>query len=52
MCPGDRISVLGRAAPEIDPAGRGSFREPTKLIHMRGSDAEPVLIGAIDEPLV
>jgi hypothetical protein len=52
MCPGDRISVLGRATLEIDPAGRGSFRDPPKLNHMRGSDSEPVLIGDANEPLV
>jgi hypothetical protein len=46
---GDRVSVLGRARLEIDPAGRGSFREPPKLNHLTGSERQPVLIGDADE---
>ena len=46
--PGDRVSVLGRATMEIDPAGRGSYREPPMLAHLRGSDAEPVLVANAD----
>lgn len=47
--PGDRVSVLGRATMEIDPAGRGSYREPPMLPHMRGSDKDPVVVGNADE---
>jgi hypothetical protein len=47
--PGDRVSVLGRATMEIDPAGRGSYREPPMLPHMRGTDKDPVIVGNADE---
>jgi hypothetical protein len=42
--PGDRVSVVGRATLEIDPGGRGSFRSPPMLNHIRGSDEEPVVV--------
>jgi hypothetical protein len=41
---GDRVSVLGRASLEIDPAGRGSYREPPRLFVIRGSEKEPVAV--------
>jgi hypothetical protein len=47
--PGDRVSVLGRATMELDPAGRGSYREPPMLPHMRGSDKDPVIVANADE---
>jgi hypothetical protein len=46
---GDRVSVVGRPAREIDPAGRGSFREPPRLFIMRGSEKEPVIVIDDDE---
>src|SRR5262245_34398956 len=45
--PGDLLSVLGRASLEIDPAGRGSYWEPSMLHHIKGSEGEPVII--VDE---
>ena len=42
--PGDRVSVFGRPALEIDPAGPGSFREPPRLYVFRGSDEDPVAV--------
>ncbi len=42
--PGDRVSVLGRAKMEIDPAGRSSFREPPMLNHITGSEDAPVIV--------
>jgi len=45
--PGDRIAVLGRATLEVDPAGRGSYREAPMLVHFRGTDHQPVVI--VDE---
>ena len=42
--PGDRVTVLGRAKMEIDPAGRSSFRDPPMLNHIRGSDDAPVIV--------
>jgi hypothetical protein len=47
--PGDRVSVLGRVTMEIDPAGRGSYREPPMLPHLRGSDSDPVIVANADE---
>ena len=47
--PGDQVSVLGRATMEIDPAGRGSYREPPMLPHMRGSDKDPIIVANADE---
>lgn len=47
--PGDQVSVLGRATMEIDPAGRGSYREPPMVPHMRGSDKDPVIVANADE---
>lgn len=45
--PGDRIAVLGRATMEVDPVGRGSYREAPMLVHFRGTDDQPVVI--VDE---
>ena len=42
--PGDRVSVLGRAKMEIDPAGRSSFRDPPMLNHITGSEDAPVIL--------
>ena len=42
--PGDRVSVLGRATMEIDPAGRASFRDPPMLNHITGSEDTPVIV--------
>ena len=42
--PGDRVSVLGRARMEIDPAGRSSFRDPPMLNHITGSEDAPVIV--------
>jgi len=47
--PGDRVSVLGRSTMELDPAGRGSYREPPMLPHLRGSDRDPVIVANADE---
>jgi hypothetical protein len=41
---GDRVRVVGRPSLEIDPAGRGSFREPPRLQFMRGTLDEPVVV--------
>jgi len=48
--PGDRVSVLGRSTVEIDPAGRGSYREAPMLAHIRGTEKEPVIIADAEEP--
>jgi hypothetical protein len=42
--PGDRVSVLGRATLEVDPAGDGSFRAPLMRVWIRGSEAKPVIV--------
>jgi hypothetical protein len=42
--PGDRVSVLGRATLEVDPAGRVSLRAPPMLHWIRGSEARPVIV--------
>jgi hypothetical protein len=42
--PGDRVSVLGRATLEVDPAGRASLRAPPMLHWIRGSEARPVIV--------
>jgi hypothetical protein len=47
--PGDRISVLGRSAMELDPAAQGSYREPPMLNHIRGSEKDPVVIADAEE---
>ena len=44
LMPGDRVSVLGRAKMEIDPAGHSSFRDPPMLSHITGSDDAPVIV--------
>jgi hypothetical protein len=49
LMPGDRVSVVGCAAMEIDPAGRGSYRDPPMLFHIRGSEDEPVVIADEEE---
>jgi hypothetical protein len=47
--PGDRVSVLGRARMELDPAGRGSYREAPMLNHITGTTKEPVTIIDVEE---
>jgi hypothetical protein len=47
---GDRVSVIGRPSLTIDPAGRGSFRDPPRLFVMRGTSREPVVVIDDDEP--
>jgi hypothetical protein len=42
--PGDRVSVLGRAALEVDPGGQASLRAPPMRVWIRGSDARPVIV--------
>jgi hypothetical protein len=49
--PGDRIRVLGRPTLEIDPAGRGSSRDPPRLNHIRGTGEEPVVIADEEDPI-
>jgi hypothetical protein len=49
--PGDRVSVAGRPALEIDPAGQGSFRVPPRLFVLHGSDDEPVAVTEDGETL-
>jgi hypothetical protein len=46
--PGDRVSVLGRVTMELDPAGRGSYREAPVLAHLKGSADEPVVVAHLD----
>ena len=50
--PGDRISVHGRPTMELDPAGRGSYRDPPMRDHIRGSDEDPVTVADAEEPAV
>ena len=42
--PGDRVSVLGRATMQVDPAGNASFRDPPMLNHITGSEDVPVIV--------
>jgi hypothetical protein len=51
LAPGDRVAVLGRPSLEIDPAGRGSFREPPRLYVLRGSEDEPTAVIDDEEPV-
>jgi hypothetical protein len=46
--PGDRVSVLGRVTMELDPAGRGSYRELPMLPCMKGSAGERVHVAHTD----
>jgi hypothetical protein len=48
LMPGDHVSVLGRATMELDPAARGSYREPPMLPHLRGTESEPVIVANAD----
>jgi hypothetical protein len=45
--PGDRVSVLGRATLEIDPAGPRALRDPPMLNHIRGLEDEPVIVARV-----
>ena len=47
--PGDRVTVVGRATMEIDPAARGSHRDPPMINHIRGSEKEPVVVSDVAE---
>ena len=50
--PRDRISVLGRAWHEVDPAGESAgFRKPPMLLHLKGSGDDPVVIADAEDPL-
>lgn len=50
LMPGTEIIAVGRAAIEIDQAGRApSHREPPVLCHLRGAD-RPVVIAPVEEP--
>jgi hypothetical protein len=50
--PRDRISVLGRAWHEVDPAGESAgFRKPPMLLHLKGSGDEPVVIADAEDPI-
>lgn len=50
--PGDRVTVLGSASLEVDPAGQSAAsRRPPMLCHLRGSKRQPVVIADADEPL-
>jgi len=51
LAPGDRVAVVGRPSLEIDPAGRGSSREPPRLYVLRGSDEDPVAVIDDEEPV-
>jgi hypothetical protein len=42
--PGDRVSVLGRAKMQVDPAGHASFRDAPMLNHITGSEDAPVVV--------
>lgn len=43
--PGDRVSVVGRASLEIDPAGaRPGMRSPPVIVSLRGSTDDPVIV--------
>jgi hypothetical protein len=44
LSPGDRVSVLGRATLEVDPAGQDSFRASPMRFWLRGSEAKPVIV--------
>jgi len=49
---GDRVVVVGRPSLTIDPAGRGSYREPPQLFVMRGTTDEPIVVlDDDDEPV-
>ena len=48
---GDRVSVLGHTTIKLDPAARGSYREPPMLPHIGGTAIEPVRIIDEDEPV-
>jgi hypothetical protein len=48
--PGDRVTVLGRASLELDPAAQtGASRRPPMLCHLRGSKRQPVVVADADE---
>ena len=49
--PGDRVSVLGRATMQVDPAERASFRDPPMLNHITGSEDEPVIVAHATSPV-
>ena len=49
--PGDRVSVLGRATMQVDPAGNASFRDPPMLNHITGSEDAPVIVAHDKIPL-
>ncbi|HEY7376803.1 MAG TPA: hypothetical protein VIF57_31890 [Polyangia bacterium] len=51
LAPGDRVAVVGCPSLEIDPAGRGSFRDPPRLYVLRGSEADPVAVIDDEEPV-
>ena len=43
--PGDRVSVVGRASLEVDPAGaRTGMRSPPVIVSLRGSTDDPVIV--------
>jgi hypothetical protein len=43
--PGDRVSVVGRASLEVDPAGaRTGMRSPPVIVSVRGSADDPVIV--------
>jgi len=45
--PGDRISVIGLAFLEPDPTSASAgFRAAPLVLHLRGSDGRPVILGA------
>jgi hypothetical protein len=47
--PGDRVTVVGSATMEVDPAARGSHRDPPMINHIRGSEKEPVVVSDVAE---
>ena len=49
--PGDRVSVLGRATMQVNPAGNASFRDPPVLNHITGSEDAPVIVAHDKIPL-
>jgi hypothetical protein len=49
--PGDRVSVLGLAFLEPDPASPSEgFRSPPLVRHLRGSGGRPVILGGAYDP--
>jgi len=53
LAPGDRVSVLGRASIEIDPAGRSmGHRNLPMVCKIRGDQKDPVIVGEADDKIL